>query len=151
MKEILKTTIEDILRIINFEGSVNIEEDSSNSLIRANIKTDDASLLIGQGGANLISLQQIVKKIVEKQSGNPCVFTIDVNNYKNHKIELLQELARYTADKVLVEGRPVIMQPMNAFERRIVHTTLAIYQNLITESQGEEPARRIVVKTQNTI
>lgn len=151
MKKILKTTIEDLLQIINFEGKVNLEEDSENNLIRANIETEDAPLLIGQGGANLMSLQQIIKKIVEKKSGNPCAFTLDVNNYKNHRIELLRELARYTADKVLVEGRPVIMQPMNAFERRIVHTTLAAYQNLITESQGEEPTRRIVVKIQNTI
>ncbi len=150
MKELIKKTIEDILRIMNFEGNINLIEDDDESII-VNIETDEAPLLIGQGGANLISLQQIAKKIIEKKSAETCNFTLDVNNYKGHKMELLREMARYTADKVLVEGRAVIMQPMNAFERRIVHMTLANYRNLMTESQGEEPCRRIVVKTQNTI
>lgn len=150
MKELIKKTIEDILKIMNFEGNINLIEDDDESVI-VNIETEEAPLLIGQGGANLISLQQIAKKIIEKKSAEPCNFTLDVNNYKRHKMEILKEMARHTADKVLVEGRAVIMQPMNAFERRIVHMTLANYQNLMTESQGEEPWRRIVVKAQNTI
>lgn len=150
MKELIKKTIEDILKIMNFEGNINLIEDDDESVI-VNIETEEAPLLIGQGGANLISLQQIAKKIIEKKSAEPCNFTLDVNNYKQHKTELLREMARHAADKVLVEGRAVIMQPMNAFERRIIHMTLANYQNLMTESQGEEPWRKIVVKAQNTI
>lgn len=150
MKEILKQTIEELLKAMGFEGEVILEEDEGESL-RANIKTDEAPFLIGQAGANLFCLQQILARIMNKKVKEDLPFTLDVNNYRKHKIELLKELAQNTAEKVLVEGRSFFLQPMNAFERRIVHMTLANHQGLSTQSQGEEPNRRIIVTPKSFI
>ena len=150
MKELLKQTIEELLRVMNFEGKV-ILEDNNSDVLRVNIETEEAPFLIGQGGQNLVCLQQIVRKIVEKKSDQPVSFILDVNNYRRYKTEVLKEIAQKTAEKVLSEGRAVIMQPMNAFERKVIHTVMANYQSLATISEGEEPNRRVIVKRQNII
>lgn len=153
MKEIIQKTIEDLLSAMGFAGDVYPNEEQEG--LRINIETEDASFLIGQAGANLICLQQLVKKIVEKKNENRdkqfISFILDINNYRKHKIEILRDLASSTAEKVLSEKRAVILPSMNAFERKVIHTSLTNYQNILTESQGEEPNRRIIIKLQNII
>lgn len=145
MKDFTQKTIENLLEMMNFSGQIEAEEAAGE--IRFNIETDDAPLLIGQGGENLLALQQIVRKIVEKKEDKQSFsFIIDVNNYRKHKIGILKEMVRGAAKKVLADRRPTILQAMNAFERRVVHTVLADYSDLITESQGEEPNRRVIIK-----
>lgn len=150
MKELIKQTTEELLRVMGFAGEVSMEEDAT-GLLRANIKTEEAPFLIGQAGANLACLQQLLTRIMAKKTDNLLPFTLDVNNYRQHRIELLQELAQNTADKVLAEGRPFLFQPMNAFERRIIHITLANCQGLVTQSEGEDPNRRIIVTPRSLI
>lgn len=150
MKAVLKKTTEELLKIMGFKGEVNLEEDES-GLLRVNIETDEAPFLIGQAGANLLCFQQILTRIMNKKAEENYFFTLDVNNYRKHKIELLRELAQNTAERVLIDGRSFFLQPMNAFERRIIHMTLANYQELSTQSQGEEPNRRVIVTPRNII
>ncbi len=152
MKDFIQKTIEDLLKTMSFEGRVTTEEGGDGGT-RFNIETDDAPLLIGQGGENLLALQQIVKKIIEKkvEGGRGISFLIDVNGYRRHRINLLEELAHSAAKKVMTEGRPTILQAMNSFERRIVHSVVSNYTDLSTESHGEEPDRRIVIKSASII
>jgi len=153
MKEMIQKTIEDLLSVMGFAGNVYLNEEQEG--LRVNIETEDASFLIGQAGTNLMCLQQLVKKIIEKKNESKnqqfISFILDVNNYRKHKIEILRNLANSTAEKVLSERRAVILPSMNAFERKIIHTSLTNYQNILTESQGEEPDRKIIVRLQNII
>lgn len=146
MQEVIKQITEDILRAMNFESEVCLEKDES-GLPWVNIKTNEAPFLIGQHGANLASLQYLIKLLAIKKMEAPCQFNLDVNNYLKYRTEVIKELARNTADQVLAEGRPITLQPMSPYERKVVHSLLADnYRGILTESEGYEPERRIVVK-----
>lgn len=116
------------------------------------IKTDEAPLLIGEGGQNLSALNYLVKKITEKKyPGGFPGFSLDVNDYQKKKIEEIKELARMHAQRVRYFKKEVEMRPMNAYERRIVHASLQEYPDITTESRGEGPERRVVIKPLNLV
>lgn len=108
-------------------------------------------MLIGKNGQNLSAFEHLVKLIVnrkisggEDQKRN--VFIVDVNDYRKTKTKYVLDLARSAAQKVINSQRAEALLPMSAYERRLVHTELAAYKELQTESIGEEPHRRIVIK-----
>jgi len=143
--ETIKETITELLKIMNFQGRINID-DSNESNILVNIQTDQASFLIGQAGANLEALQYIARVLASKKMGAPVQFILDVNDYQKYHIGLLEELAKSIAKQSLSERIAVTLQPMPAFKRRIIHLALADNSQISTESIGQEPERRIVVK-----
>lgn len=113
------------------------------------IKTKDGGLLIGEKGQNFLALNYILKKIIDKELGERNAFSIDVNDYQKQKIDSLKDLAKMSAQRVRYFKKEVIMEPMNSYERRIVHAALTEYPDIITESSGEEPRRRVVIKPYN--
>jgi len=143
--ETIKETITELLEIMDFQGRINIDTSNENNIL-VNIQTDQASFLIGQAGANLEALQYIARVLASKKVGAPVQFILDVNDYQKHHIGLLEELARDIAKQALSERIAVTLQPMSAFKRRIVHLALADDSQISTESIGQEPERRIVVK-----
>ncbi|OGZ36016.1 MAG: hypothetical protein A3A94_00360 [Candidatus Portnoybacteria bacterium RIFCSPLOWO2_01_FULL_43_11] len=143
--EIIKKTIIDLLEKIGFESAVDLDiSDKKN--ITVNIQTNEAGFLIGQAGGNLHALQHLSRVLVNKKLGYPIHFIIDVNNYQKNRIELLKELASHTAEQVVNEKSSLFLQPMPPYERRIVHLALAGHPWVGTESIGQEPNRRIVIK-----
>lgn len=115
------------------------------------IQTDEAGILIGEGGNNLFSLSHIFKKIAgrifENQNKEMPAFTLDVNGYYSKRINNLKETAKMGAERARFFKKEVTMEPMNAFERRIVHTVLNECPDIKTESVGVEGRdRRIVIK-----
>lgn len=140
----IKEIIEEILKIIGFEGKAIIDEQQEN-LVRINIKNDQARYLIGRNGENLMALQHLLRAMASRQLvvGN---FTIDINDYQRNRLEELKEVALSLADEVVRRQAPRSLAPMNAYERRIVHMALANFNGVTTDSEGTAEARRIVIK-----
>lgn len=117
------------------------------SLPYVNIITDEARLLIGTRAQNLLALEYLLKRLAEKdeppEAGR---FFLDVNGYRLHHIESLKADAKNMAKKVRLYRTQLVLKPMSSFERRIIHIALAEYPDITTESIGEDPSRRVVIK-----
>ncbi len=109
------------------------------------IKGDDLGILIGRGGQTLSCLQYIVRLIVAHQTKSWLPITIDVEGYKQRCDEVLQALARRIAEQVQAKEEPFTLRPMSAYERRIIHLTLADHPDVTTQSTGVGEARRVVI------
>jgi len=150
-KEILEQIIKELLSVIDFESQVNID-DAQAELLVVRIESEEAGLLIGQGGANLAALQHLARAIINKKFGlDSPRFIIDINNYRIYRQELLKEIALNWARRVVEERQTMILEPMSAYERRIIHVVLSNFSGIKTESQGEEPARRIIIRPDSEI
>ena len=110
------------------------------------IEVADPKILIGEQGKTLSLLQHLIKAILRKQISEEFYIDIDVNRYKEKKIRYLKELARSVANEVSLSKKEKILDPMPAYERRIIHLELAERSDVTTESIGKEPYRRVVVK-----
>lgn len=111
------------------------------------VRTDDAGLLIGEDGANLFALNYLLRKIIERKTSTPeAHFLIDVNDYQRRRFDELRDKARMGAQRVRYFKREVTLEPMSAFERRIVHLALQEYPDIMTESMGEGVVRRVVIR-----
>ncbi len=144
-KNIIKKTVTELLKLMNFNGSVLINNFDEDNII-ANIQTDQAGFLIGQAGASLDALQCIARTLVNKKTNESVKFILDVNDYRKNKIDLLKNLAKDIAKQVLSKRVAVTLQPMSAYERRIIHLALINDSQINTESIGYEPERRIIVR-----
>lgn len=129
-------------------GEVNVME--SADCPQFIIRTREAGLLIGENGRHLISLSHLLRKLVEsefkKKNLERIQFMIDVNDYQAKKIENLKNLARMGAQRARYFKKDVALEPMNAYDRRIVHATLTEYPDIETESSGDEPSRKVIIK-----
>jgi spoIIIJ-associated protein len=111
-----------------------------------NLKTDDPQILIGEKGQTLIELQYLLKIILKRKISEPFFIDLDIDGYKKKKNEYLKELARSTADEVALTKKEKSLAPMPAYERRIIHLELADRQDVTTESIGQEPERKVIIK-----
>ena len=111
-----------------------------------NILTDEARLLIGARAQNLIALEYLVKRLAEKDGEDEARFFLDINGYRLHHLEELKIEAKNMAKKVRLYRTKLVLKPMSAFERRIIHMALAEYPDITTESEGEGEGRRVVIK-----
>lgn len=110
--------------------------------------SDNSRFLIGQYGDNLHALQHIVHLAVRKEFGNgeSFPFVIDVNDYRKQKDRSIADLARSAARDAKKDNRSVLLRPMTAYERRIVHTALADDSSVVTESIGSGQERKVMVR-----
>ena len=110
------------------------------------VKTDEPQILIGEGGQTLLETQHLLKLILKRKIAEPFFLDLDINEYKKKKTDYLKETASSVADEVVLSKKEKVLNPMPAYERRIVHMELANRTDVTTESIGEEPERRIVVR-----
>ena len=120
-------------------------EGEATAPITFDIKGDDLGILIGRRGQTLSCLQYIVRLIVGHQTESWVPIIVDVERYKQRRYEALQALAWRIAEQVKAEREPFTLEPMSAYERRIVHITLAEYPDVTTQSIGEGVARKVVI------
>ncbi|MDP3991169.1 MAG: R3H domain-containing nucleic acid-binding protein [Candidatus Nealsonbacteria bacterium] len=122
--------------------------DISDSTIPVVLKTEEPQFLIGERGQTLIETQRLLKAILRRKVilTSPFYIDIDVNDYKKKKIEYLKEMARTAADEVILTKEEKELPSMSSYDRRIIHTTLASRTDIATESTGQEPERKIVIK-----
>jgi len=121
------------------------DEGEDTAPITFNIEGEDLGILIGRRGQTLSCLQYIVRLIVGHQTGAWVPIIIDVEGYKQRRHEALQALARRMAEQVKAEQAPFTLEPMSAYERRIIHLTLAEHPDVTTQSIGEGEARKVVI------
>ncbi len=114
--------------------------------LAANIEMEDPQILIGEGGQTLLEAQRLLKIILRRKIDKAFYLDLDINGYKKKKIEYLKQLARSVADDVALNKKEKVLPPMPAYERRIVHLELADRENIATESVGQEPERKVVIR-----
>ena len=137
--------LREMLSRMGVEGA--IEEGVVGDTTTYIIRTREAGILIGEDGQNLAAFNHLLRKIIEKQSGPEATpFLLDVNDYQRHRFEEIKERARMGAQRVRYFKKEVVLQPMSAFDRRVVHLALQEYPDITTESVGEGAERRIVIK-----
>ena len=119
------------------------EDDEKN--INVELKGKDMGVLIGKRGQTLDSLQYLTNLAVNKQSDSYVKIKLDTEDYRKRRRETLENLARNIAYKVKRTKRPVSLEPMNPFERRVIHSALQNDRYVTTHSEGEEPYRHVVV------
>jgi spoIIIJ-associated protein len=145
MNETLKKIILDLLRQMTFDAEIYERHEEGRTVF--NIKTRDAQLLIGKQGANLEALQHIVRILFRKHEGDDRFpFALDVDDYKDQRVLYLKELARKAAHHVRETRKPVSLEPMPAYERRVVHSYLSLYNDISSESVGVDPHRKLIIK-----
>ena len=109
------------------------------------ISGDNVGNLIGYRGDSLYALENLLKVMANKQSENRVIVRLDIEDYKEKRVKILQELAAKKAKIVEKTGKIVTLEPMKAYERKIIHSYLQNNPNVETRSIGEEPRRRIVI------
>ena len=114
-------------------------------LIEVDLKGDDMGVLIGKRGQTLDSLQYLTNLAVNKNSENYYKVKVDTEDYRKRRKDTLENLAKNIAYKVKRTKRPVELEPMNPFERRVIHSALQNDKFVTTHSEGEEPYRHVVV------
>ena len=120
-------------------------EEGETAPIALDIEGDDLGILIGRRGQTLSCLQYIVRLMVGHQTKVWVPIIIDVEGYKQRRYEALQALARRLVEQVKASGTPFTLEPMPAYERRIIHITLADHPDVTTQSINEGEARRVVI------
>ena len=145
------------LRDFSLEVGVNnvVEKNNGPDTAVVQITTNEPQMLIGQNGQTLFELERILRILLNKKLSKSVVggtdepenfyISVDVNGYKNKKVEYLKKIASDAAVEVLQTGQKKILPSMPAHERRIIHATLSGRQDIKTESQGEEKDRRIII------
>lgn len=137
----IKALLEQLIRLMGFNDfSISFIEDSKRYLIFIN----DAPFVERYAPQMITDLEFIVKMILNKK--NLGIAYIDINNYRKEREELIIKLAKASAKKASVTKQEVSLPAMNAYERRIVHSELAMHPDLKTESSGEGKQRRVVIK-----
>lgn len=120
-------------------------------VLNVSIYSDVNPILIGKDGKNLSAIQTIIKQAVFRKFNRSIKVSVDIANYKNKKIKNLKYEVSKIAEEVLNSKIEAHLDPMNSYERRIVHTLVSEYKNLETISEGEEPNRYIVIKYKETL
>ena len=114
--------------------------------IIVNIKGDNVSHLIGYKGKTIESIQSVLNSILQKEDEEYAKVFLEINDYKKQKEEKLRRLANKMAENVIRFRKPIKLEPMSAYERLIIHSELANRDDVETESFGEEPRRRVVIR-----
>jgi spoIIIJ-associated protein len=154
--EASKNVLEELLRLMDLPSKVTLSEeftvigeDGETTSIGLNIEGDDLGILIGRRGQTMVSLQHIVRLIITHRMDVRIPIVIDVEGYKQRRCEGLRTLAKKLADQVRVRRVPFTMEPMSAFERRVIHLALADHPDVTTESTGEGETRKVVIIPKN--
>ena len=154
--EIIKSIAVELLEKMGFGDGTEVRLVQEDGVTKIDIVSSEPQFLIGTQGANLLYLKHVLKLIVRKRVeeeqpaspslGGPILIEVDVNGYREQKIALLKDLAHELAERVVSSGKPLFLKPMPSFDRRIIHVELALREDVVTESVGEEPERRLMIK-----
>lgn len=137
--------IRSVLEKMGVEADVSSEYDEALAELYININGDDMGVLIGKRGQTLDALQYITGQVINKHQKYYVRVKLDTENYRERRKETLETLAKNIAHKVRRTKRPVALEPMNPYERRIIHSSLQNEKDVMTRSEGEEPYRHVVV------
>lgn len=140
----IKDTLNQITDLMGAKSNLEVRRRDNN--ISVTIFSENNSILIGKNGKNVAALQLIIRQMVNSKLKEPLSIIIDVGNYKEKRARSIEYLAKKLAREAYKTKTEVTMDSMNSYERRIVHETLADDKYVYTESIGEEPNRKVVIK-----
>lgn len=139
-----KTILENILKGFNIEG--NIEKQIRNKKLSYRVHSSNNAILIGKNGTVLSSLQNYLKQVINSQFGVYINVELDIENYKEKQNYFLEKDAKKLARQVTLSKVDIKLDPMNSYQRRIIHNALSKFEYIVTESVGEEPNRCVIIK-----
>ncbi len=140
-----KKFLREILNAMNVKAEVHIKEE--NNEVNINLVGPNMGVLIGYRGETLDSLQYLLSLVVNKNHDETYKRVIlDTVNYRQNRQETLKKLALKMGDKVRINGKTLKLEPMNPYERRVIHSTLQNNAYVTTHSEGDEPYRRVVIE-----
>ena len=134
-----------VFESMNMKVTLQTEFDEAEKTLNIDLQGDDMGILIGKRGQTLDSLQYLASLVVNKQSEEYVRVKLDIENYRERRAETLEHLAKNLASKVKKTHRSVALEPMNPYERRIIHSCLQNDRNVMTASEGDEPFRHVVI------
>jgi len=154
LKQSLQNTarsfLEKVFKAMNIETNIDLVYNEENEMLEINLVGEDMGVLIGKRGQTLDSLQYLVSLVVNKNTENYVKVKLDTENYRARRKETLENLAKNIAYKVKKNRRSVSLEPMNPYERRIIHSALQNDKFVETYSEGEEPYRKVVINYKRT-
>ncbi len=151
-EEQAKYTIEKVKEIVSTifkitgEENINFDVLKNENQVLLDINGENVSHLIGYKGKTIESFQSLINSMLQKEDEEFAKVFVEINGYKKQKEEKLRRLANKMADNVIKFRKPIRLEPMSAYERLIIHSELSNRKDIETESIGEEPRRRVVIK-----
>ena len=140
-----KNFLNSVFQAMDMEVNIDVKYEKEEELLDIELSGKEMGVLIGKRGQTLDALQYLTKLAVNNHKDNKIKVKIDTEDYRNRRKRTLENLANNMALKVKRTGRPAELEPMNPFERRIIHSTLQNNRYVTTHSEGEEPDRYVVV------
>ena len=143
IQKVVVEFLDKVFKAMNLTVKINV--DVKDDSVDIDLVGDDMGVLIGKRGQTLDSLQYLVSLVVNKKSDKYLRVKLDTENYRERRKETLENLAKNIAFKVKRTKRPVSFEPMNPYERRVIHSALQNDRYVTTKSEGDEPYRHVVV------
>lgn len=135
-----------ILETLELDNIVEMELEDNTLNVNVNGDENRLGILIGKRGVTLDSIQYILNLIVNKKSSRYIRVNLDSSGYRDKRKKTLENLAGKMANKVLKSGRSIKLEPMNSYERKIIHTALQDFEGVLTHSEGKDPFRKVVIQ-----
>ncbi len=145
VEDTAKDFLKDVFAAMDMTVVVDVKYDETDNSMEVILSGDEMGVLIGKRGQTLDSLQYLVSLVVNKNVENYIRVKVDTENYRQRRKETLENLAKNISYKVKRTKRPVSLEPMNPYERRIIHSALQNDKYVTTHSEGDEPFRHVVV------
>ena len=145
VEDTAKDFLKNVFEAMDLTVVVNVKYDEAENNMEVDLSGDEMGVLIGKRGQTLDSLQYLVSLVVNKNVDNYIRVKVDTENYRQRRKETLENLAKNISYKVKRTKRPVSLEPMNPYERRIIHSALQNDKYVTTHSEGDEPFRHVVV------
>ena len=141
----VRNFLEQMFKAMKMEVEIELNENQENHTMDIDLRGNDMGILIGKRGQTLDSIQYLTSLVANKQSEEYIRVKVDTENYRKRRKDTLENLARNIAYKVKRTKRSVSLEPMNPYERRIIHSALQNDHYVTTHSEGDEPFRHVVV------
>ena len=145
VSDVASDCLKDVFAAMNIIVVVDVKYNAENNEMNIDLSGDDMGVLIGKRGQTLDSLQYLVSLVVNKGNEDYIRVKVDTENYRERRKSTLENLAKNMAYKVKRTRRPLHLEPMNPYERRIIHSALQNDKFVTTHSEGEEPYRHVVI------
>jgi spoIIIJ-associated protein len=136
--------LEQLLDLVDYDGDIDLDVEAGRAVVSIE-GGDDLEKLVGPRGNVLEALQELTRLAVQQETGTRSRLMLDIAGWRADRREELADLGRATAERVLAEGEKIRLQPMTPFERKVVHDAVAAVDGVHSESEGEDPRRRVVV------
>lgn len=150
VKEVARAFLNDVFQAMNMEVAIDIKYNEEEKSMDIELSGNEMGVLIGKRGQTLDSIQYLTSLVVNKGNAGYVRVKVDTENYRARRKETLENLAKNIAFKVKRTKKPVFLEPMNPYERRVIHSALQNDPLVSTHSEGEEPYRKVVVTLKNS-